>query len=241
MKISLVIPTYNEAKTIEEILAQFQDIRGTNFEIIITDNGSRDNTVELARPLCDKVVALPTDIRTTIGECRNRGARAASGEILWFIDADVQVPSLKQVRKYIIEAFNNNQQLAALTLPIRIYKDDERLADRFWFGFTNMLTWLQNQVLHTGGAPGDVQIIRRNIFERVKGFKPDMATSEDHDLFMRLVKQGSVRMVWKYPIRMSARRIHRDGWSKTLYTWGRNWMNQFIFKKEDHTEWEARR
>ncbi len=241
MKISVIIPTYNEAKGITRMLEQFQALRGTNFELIVSDNGSTDDTKIIARSLCDKVVGLPTDVRSTIGECRNRGARAATGDIFWFLDADVQVPNTKAVQATIVEQFTHNAKLVGLLLPLGIYPGEVTLTDKFWFWLVNASVYVQNSILHIGAAPGDCQIVLRREFERVKGFKPDLATAEDFELFHRLIKNGQVKTLWKYPVQMSARRIRRDGWGKVLYQWVKNWMNCFVLHRTNHDEWIARR
>lgn len=241
MKISVVIPTYNEAERIVTTLEQFQSVRGIDFEVIVSDNGSSDSTKLLARKFADKVVTLPTDIRSTIGECRNRGAKVATGDILWFIDADVQVPQVATVRTAIKNAFLKNSTLVAVLLPLRIYSSEATVWDRFWFMMVNLTVYIQNTVLHIGAAPGDCQIILRREFERVKGFNPELATAEDFELFHRIIKSGKVKTLWKYPVEMSPRRIRRDGWFKVLYLWIRNWINCFVLQRVNRDEWIARR
>ncbi len=241
MKISLIIPTYNESKGIVNTLQQFQKVRGTKFEIIVSDNGSSDDTIEQARSLCDKVVPLPHDIRTTIGECRNRGAKAATGDIIWFVDADVRFDDVSNLRHAILDRFSSDSKLVGLTVPLMIYKEDVKFWDKFWFTVTNVITFVQNQILHTGGAPGDCQILKRREFERVGGFNKEMATSEDHDLFHRMIKQGKIKMLWNFTAEMSGRRVHRDGWPKILKLWMKNWINCFVLKKIDRGQWEEKR
>lgn len=241
MDISFIIPTYNEAKGIGETVQQFTQVRQSKYEIIISDNGSTDETCTLTRPLVQKVVTRPTDVRTTIGECRNRGAKPATGDILWFIDADVRIMDLEATADEVVHYFQKHPNTAALAIRLGIYQAEATWADRFWFGVVNVMTYVQNRILKTGGAPGDCMIIRRAAFERVHGFNPAFATSEDHDLFQRLAKLGDIGMLWHRRIEMSPRRVHRDGWGKVLWQWGRNWTKQFILHKTDTGSWEARR
>lgn len=241
MKISVIIPTYNEAKGIDITLQQFQSIRGTDLEIIVSDNGSTDDTKTIARSACDKVVALPTDVRSTIGECRNRGARVASGDILWFIDADVRIPNIQEAQTAVIHEFERNPNIVAVLLPLGIYPAEATFWDRFWFGVVNISVYVQNSWLHIGAAPGDCQIVLRREFERVKGFNPELATAEDYELFHRLIKNGKVKTIWTHKVEMSPRRIRRDGWTKVLYLWFKNWVNCFILHRTNRAEWVARR
>lgn len=241
MKISVIIPTYNEAQGIVAMLEQFQEVRSAEFEVLISDNGSTDDTIIKSQPLCDRLVTLPTDVRSTIGECRNRGAKAATGDILWFVDADVRVLDIASVQHRIKEMFARQSKLVGLTLPITIYSEEVKFADKFWYGLTNVLTFFFNQIVRVGSGPGDCQIVRRTEFERLQGFNPTMVTSEDHELFGRLAKRGRIKIIWQHPVQMSPRRIRRDGWPKVLRLWVKNWFNFFILHKIDQGEWEERR
>jgi rSAM/selenodomain-associated transferase 2 len=87
-RLSIIIPTLNEAAEIEKALAALQPLRARGCEVIVVDGGSADDTVELARPLADRVVAAER------GRARqqNAGAAAASGDVLLFLHADTRLP-----------------------------------------------------------------------------------------------------------------------------------------------------
>jgi rSAM/selenodomain-associated transferase 2 len=87
-QISVVIPTLNEARGIGDALAALAPLRARGHEVIVADGGSSDDTVRLARPLCDRVVECAR------GRARqmNAGARAASGDALLFLHADTRLP-----------------------------------------------------------------------------------------------------------------------------------------------------
>src|SRR5687768_3226235 len=91
MKISIVIPAYNEEKLLPATLESVQaaaagfGARGWEHEIIVCDNNSSDRTAEIARAKGARVVFEPIN---QIGRARNSGAAAASGDWLIFIDAD---------------------------------------------------------------------------------------------------------------------------------------------------------
>src|SRR5688500_11768592 len=95
MKISVVVPAYNEEKLLPASLramnaarAAFHE-RGWESELIVCDNNSTDRTREVAEAEGAKVVFEPVN---QISRARNCGAGAASGEWLLFIDADSQPP-----------------------------------------------------------------------------------------------------------------------------------------------------
>src|SRR5580704_4609959 len=91
MKISVIVPAFNEEKLVGASLAAIQTAiksfanRGWDTELIVCDNNSTDRTAELARAAGATVVFEPVN---QIGRARNRGAEAATGDWLIFVDAD---------------------------------------------------------------------------------------------------------------------------------------------------------
>jgi len=91
MKISVIIPAYNEEKLIHETLRHINVARvafterGVDSELIVCDNNSSDCTAALAQAAGAQVVFEPVN---QIARARNRGAEAATGDWLLFIDAD---------------------------------------------------------------------------------------------------------------------------------------------------------
>jgi rSAM/selenodomain-associated transferase 2 len=88
MKLSIVIPTLDEAQGIVAALSALQPFRERGAEVIVADGGSRDRTVDLARPLADRVVSAPRGR----GAQMNAGAAVATGEVLLFLHADSTLP-----------------------------------------------------------------------------------------------------------------------------------------------------
>ncbi|MCH7718170.1 MAG: glycosyltransferase, partial [Chloroflexi bacterium] len=86
MRFSVVIPTLNEASTIEETLRRVQ--RLAPYELIVADGGSSDGTPDLARPAATVVSA-----RRGRGSQMNAGAAQTTGDVLVFLHADVRLPS----------------------------------------------------------------------------------------------------------------------------------------------------
>ena len=95
MRLSVIIPAFNEEKYISQCIAciyqalQANQARINSYEIIVTDNNSTDNTAKRAREAGAQVVFEPIN---QISRARNTGARQARGDWLLFVDADTQVP-----------------------------------------------------------------------------------------------------------------------------------------------------
>ncbi|NHJ88080.1 MAG: glycosyltransferase [Asgard group archaeon] len=88
--VSIVVPTYNEEKNIQRCLTSLRQLNYSNFEIIVSDGGSTDKTIELARPLANQIVIDEKLPDNWIGKnygC-HLGYKASKGSILLFTDAD---------------------------------------------------------------------------------------------------------------------------------------------------------
>ncbi|MFH0876150.1 MAG: glycosyltransferase family 2 protein [archaeon] len=88
--ISIIIPTYNAADTLYACLESISNLDHNNYEVIIVDDCSTDNSVEIARKFNVTVIAIKTNFGPAI--CRNKGAEIAKGDILAFVDSDCEVP-----------------------------------------------------------------------------------------------------------------------------------------------------
>src|SRR5262245_53288364 len=87
-QLSIVIPVLDEAAAIGETLAALASYRARSAEVIVVDGGSRDGTLEAARPLADRVITAPRGR----GSQMNAGAAAARGDALLFLHADTRLP-----------------------------------------------------------------------------------------------------------------------------------------------------
>ncbi len=85
--VSVIVPVLNEAETIGGFLRELR-VRAPGAEIIVADGGSSDSSREIAKPLCDRLVRSPAGRSLQM----NAGARAATGDVFWFLHADVEPP-----------------------------------------------------------------------------------------------------------------------------------------------------
>lgn len=98
-RISIIIPTYNEESTIEELQDQLEDLRG-KCEILFVDGGSKDDTLKLLRPEYHVIHGGKGRARQM-----NAGAKASHGDILFFLHCDSELPTkplaeIRRVMKY---------------------------------------------------------------------------------------------------------------------------------------------
>ena len=109
MKISVVIPTYNSAKTLAASLRSVFSSLVKPFEIIIVDDHSTDKSAEIAKQFPVKLISLEKNYGS--GYARNIGVNNSSGEIVFFMDADVTIN--ENTLKIVADSFSNDAKLAA--------------------------------------------------------------------------------------------------------------------------------
>jgi uncharacterized protein len=212
-KISIVIPTLNEATTIGAILANLQPL--PNLEIILVDGGSIDDTVKIAQAFSVQVLTSPP------GRARqmNLGAKAATGEILLFLHADTVLPLGFEVMVRSVlgglgdegcgsvgDKLENLPIAGAFTLQI-----DDPLPSLRW------IEWLVAWRSRWRQMPyGDQAIfLTAETFRQVGGFM-DMPIMEDFELIRRLQRRGRIEIL-AAPVLTSARRwLKRGVWQTTL-------------------------
>ena len=198
MKLSIVMPMLNEAGGIVEALAALAPLRARGVEIIVSDGGSGDATVALARPLADIVVVAPRGR----GRQMNAGAAASCGDVLLFLHADTRLPP--DADALISDGLARTGRTWG--------RFDVRIAGAHrLFPVVAAAMNLRSRV--TGIATGDQAIfISRAAFG--PGF-PDIALMEDIAMTRRLKRIGPPLCIVA-PVVTSGRRWEKHGVIKTI-------------------------
>jgi rSAM/selenodomain-associated transferase 2 len=190
-RFSIIVPVFNEAFLIRPFLRHVRE-REPGAEIIVVDGGSSDGTARLAAGNCDQVVEAGCGRAIQM----NAGARAAHGEILWFVHVDAQVPweSLGEIE--------------------RIMDDPKVVGGYFRIRLPGSLVYrLTDAFAHYAGILlrmrcGDHGIFcRRAAFFDIGGF-PQVPVMEDVEFFRQLHRRGRVthseKRIWVNPRRYEA-------------------------------------
>ncbi len=182
--ISVVIPAYNVSKTIAETLNSLLAQTYEDFEVIIVNDGSTDNTVEIVTNFCDSRIKLISQENTGVSAARNRGVSCANGEYLSFLDADdIWMPDKLKEQ---VEALEENPEAAVAYSWTKLIDISGNTIDTMQPNYSGRVysQLLQENFLHSGSNV----LIRRDAFVRVGGFNESMSHSEDYDCFLRLAK-----------------------------------------------------
>jgi len=240
MKISIVIPTFKEEHAIGARLKHLKDSLTMQNEIIVSDGRSPDRTAEIAGQYADQVVIFAGE-KHTPARGRNDGAKRATGKYLLFLDADSYLPSPDSVLRQCVERFEKDPTLLGITLPQRALPEVETWADRISFGIVNMIGRCMNNLLHIGEGAGKFMMVRKSAYDRVGGFREDLATREDGDFFYRLSRIGRTISDPTFFVYHGARRAHQLGWARLWWIWTINTLSFFFFNHAFSKEWTPMR
>lgn len=237
--ISIILPTKNEKKIIATTLESISKYSGAK-EVIVSDGGSLDGTIDIVRKFTDKVVVYSGEKRQNISQGRNAGAKIAQGEYFVFMDADTSIVDSDAFFEKAISRFEEDAKLGALTVAIKVLPEAETLGDKLVFSFMNLLHRFYNNVCGMGVSTGEFQMIRRAVFNEASGFNEAFAAGEDYDLFKRISKKYHTMMEPSLTVYHTGRRGHAVGWPKLLSQWFMNFFLTTFFKKSSDTWDEVR-
>jgi glycosyltransferase involved in cell wall biosynthesis len=207
--ISIIIPTLNEGKYLDKTLMAIKSQKyGGEVEIIVSDSHSDDNTQEIARRYGAEVV-LTEMLGPAVG--RNRGAQAAKGEILVFLDADT-VPSENLLAR-ISEILEENKGIVGGTCKFLPYNGG--LLDWLIYTFTNAAARIMIN-LRIPQDPGYCFFYRKDIFKKLGGLRDDLVLNETHDLAIRSKAYGNF-VYMNTPVFTSLRRYRKVGYLRTIW------------------------
>ena len=205
VKISLVVPAFNEEKLIVETLRSIRAASqsfteaGWQMELVVCDNNSTDRTAELSRAEGARVVFEPVN---QIARARNAGAAAAVGDWLIFIDADSQPSAAlfadvaREIRRGGVIAGGSTVKLEG---PYRLAS----LITRGWNLLSRLNRW----------AAGSFIFCETAAFREIGGFNQELFASEELDLSHRLKRLGRSTgrrfvILHEHPLVTSARKLH---------------------------------
>ena len=208
MKLTIIIPAFNEEAyiglTLDSIQASVRMLQGVSsveVETIVVDNNSTDGTVDVASAKGATVVHEPVQ---GIARARNTGARHAEGDVLVFVDADVNMPDT------LLEAVHRAMSdPACVGGGVDVDYRPQRISMRLYLRAWRLLSRL------TGMVQGATQFCRKEVFEQVGGYDEKAWIGEDVDFYWNLKRyakgtDGAVRFIRNPRVRPSTRRF--DKW-----------------------------
>jgi glycosyltransferase involved in cell wall biosynthesis len=230
LRISIVIPAFNEARLLPATLREVQGAcqalweRRWETESIVCDNNSSDATAEVARAAGAQVVFEPIN---QIARARNTGAAAATGEWLIFIDADSH-PSRELFQDAADQIESGKCLAGGSTVRLEEGYPWATRGVEFWNWLSRRLHWVA----------GSFVFCETNAFRTIGGFSHELFASEEVDLSRRLKRLArklgkEIVILDRFPLLTSARKMHlyspwEHAWflTKTVLLGGRTLRNR---------------
>ncbi len=211
--LSIVIPTLNEEKFLSRLLDSIKRQSFTDYEVIVSDGNSIDNTKKIALENNCKFI-LDTEHHSPSWQ-RNNGAAVAQGDILLFLDAD-SVLREGFLEKVITEFIARDLCGAGFYFDF----NPNKFSYRIFSCLDNFFCFLRQYFSPASVGAGIMAKKKEHDF--IKGFNSEILLAEDFDYCSRLSERGKFRMIKSCRLLYSSRRIEKEGWFRVAYKWG--WM-----------------
>ena len=230
MKVSIVIPAFNEERLLPQSLAAIKAgssafaAAGWTTEVIVCDNNSTDRTGEIASAAGATVVFEPMN---QIARARNSGAARATGDWLLFVDAD-SFPTHELFADVVTVISSGTCVAGGSTVRVDLEGFAYAAGIGWWNFVSRTLKW----------AAGSFIFCETAVFREVGGFTEKLYAAEEIDLFRRLKRLArkrhrSIVILHRHPLLTSARKAHLYTirellrfWARTVLSGGRTFRNR---------------
>lgn len=205
MKVSVVIPAYNEEKYIEACLKSLINQTEMPDEIIVVDNNSTDQTVDIVKKFSQ--IKLLHEHKQGITPTRNKGFNAAQSEIIARTDADTRVPKtwIKKIKKHF-----QDESIVGIAGPAKFEGMDSMRTRAYWQSEVLFFRSFQ-RMFHHDALFGPNMAVRKSTWEKIKKevCTSDKVVHEDVDLAIHLARFGKIHFDPRLIVMSSSRRWKR--------------------------------
>jgi len=235
--VSVVVPAHNEENYLLSCLESIknQDYAG-EYEVIVVDNASTDNTAQIARDWGAKVVY---EGKRSPACARQKGAEVATGKIIAFIDADTQAPA--HWLSTIVWRFLCEPETVVISGPYA-YCDAGRIARIVSYGnfISIIIDQLFRKAFNKGSAVWGCNFaVRRSVLLEIGGFDTSIRFyGEEYELSLRLKEAGKGGIIPRLFVLTSARRLKRIGVVNQYWNWVVDYFSVLFWYKPISEELE---
>lgn len=230
MRLSIIVPAYNEEKYISACLEHIRaDVQRTTIggaEVLVVDNASTDRTAEIASSFPN--VRVVPESRKGLTRARQAALRAARGEILAFVDADTRMPPGWIQR--VLDSFDVDPKLVCISGPYVYYDAPaiNRIFVRLYWGLLALPTYWITRYMAVGGNFA----AKKSALIEIGGFDTDIEFyGEDTNIARRLSAAGKVKFSMRLPMPTSFRRLKAEGLWGTALTYVANFLSEVVLKR----------
>ena len=188
--VTVIIPTYNRGWILQEAIDSVLDQDFSDYELIVVDDGSSDNTREILGAYGDRITVLRQPNRG-VSAARNRGINEAAGQLIAFLDSDdLWLPGKLSTQ---VEFFEDNADAVInQTQEIWIRNGQRVNPKKRHHKFSGMI--FERSLALCLVSPSAV-MIKKSLLEAVGGFDENLPACEDYDLWLRISCRYSVHLI----------------------------------------------
>ncbi len=211
---SVIIPAHNEENYLRQTLHSLKNQTHQDFEVIVVTNGCTDKTEEIVKKRANERIKHLSLPQPNVSRARNYGAGKAEGEVLLFLDADTALEeySLQKIKAGFLK------EHAVATTQVKPDSPELKYQLAMWFKNFYHRTHLYE------GCSGAL-VCRREDFEKVNGYDPNLGVKEHRKLILNLRKLGKFSCI-DTKVTTSMRRFKRWGLSKDVLFWAKQWVKE---------------
>ncbi|NQT77504.1 MAG: glycosyltransferase family 2 protein [Bacteroidetes bacterium] len=197
--ISVIIPLYNKAGYISKAIDAVLQQSLSDFELIIVNDGSTDNSLEVVQQINDNRIRIIEQSNAGVSTARNNGAKASKYELLAFLDADDwwDTNYLREMN-HLIQKYPDAGLWASGYYKVKGGKKIRAkigLKEGFSKGYINYFQVYAKTMWMP--ITSSSFIVQKNVFEAFRGFKPDLKIGEDFDLWVRIALKYKIALINK--------------------------------------------
>jgi len=213
-EVSIIMPAYNASRFIEASIRSVQEQTFTNWELIVVNDGSTDDTMDVVRRLQheDNRIHLLEQVNKKQGAARNTGMKIAKGNWIAFTDADdLWMPGKLQLQ---LDAAATHHADVIYTAGIVQYEEENRQEDYYSvYGFYKGID-MYKMLYDTNPVPNLAVMMKKELIS-ITGYQDehlDVVGCEDWDYWIRLAKDGA--NFYGIPEKLFIYRVHNSGTSR---------------------------
>ncbi|MDX2165368.1 MAG: glycosyltransferase family 2 protein [Gammaproteobacteria bacterium] len=189
MDVSVIIVNYNTRDLVKRCIDSVLNQKNSHFEIIVVDNASQDNSVEILKGYGDKIILIANDHNHGFGKANNIGFKRVSGKNIFLLNPDAVLTdnlTLEKLRDYL-----KNNTTCGIVGPV-VMQNERMIQPQYVYpGQNHLMKNLEALPGKIAWIIGASMFVRREVYEKLNGFDEDyFLYCEEVDLCLRARRAG---------------------------------------------------
>lgn len=222
--VSVVMPVYNASAFLKEAIESVLNQNFKNFEFILINDGSTDNSDAIIKSYKDKRIFYHYQQNAGVANALNKGISLASGKYIWRHDADdISLADKLEQQVHFIEKY---PEFALVATQIAFMTESGKIAQKFrqpkntFFERKNFVEVKREQFNPYSPITHATVLVRRDVVIGLGGFRKEFVTAEDVDLWLRLIQKHRAAVLYNcdYFVRLSKASVtKKHGWKNEFF------------------------